>query len=182
MEGRGQRAEDPRHGLPCPALSGRDPDRAARGRRHPGHGKLLRHRQRRRTGDARRGGRALRLHRRPGSRVQSRGYDPAALCLHEDRRGLRQPLRLLRDPVPAGSLPQPEDGGLRRRGRGSGRRRRPGADRGGPGYLPLRRGSLRQAHAARAASPVLPRGGLALDPRPLHLSRRADRRADRRHR
>ena len=34
-----------------------------------------------------------------------------ALRLSAHRRGVQQPLRLLRDPLPAGQLPQPPDGG-----------------------------------------------------------------------
>ena len=125
--------------------------------------------------------RRIRRHRPARRRAGARAHDAGALCLPQDRRGLRQPLLLLCDPQSARALPQPRHGGHPAGGAPAGRRAasrelivvaqdtsRYGIDLYGERKLPE---LLRELLQNRRP---------ALDPRALPLSRRDDRRADRR--
>ena len=69
-------------------------------------------------------------------------YAPV-VCLSADRRGLRQPLRLLRDPLPPWQVPQPSHERASGRGSGAGLRRGEGTDRHRAGHHPVRHGPQR---------------------------------------
>ena len=75
-------------------------------------------------------------HPRPDRRVRPGADHAGPLCLPAHRRGLRQPLRLLRDPVPAGTIPQPPHGGRAGGGKAAGRRRCEGAASSSPRTSP----------------------------------------------
>ncbi|CAN4016361.1 Conserved hypothetical integral membrane protein, partial [Dysosmobacter welbionis] len=141
--------EDPGHRLHDPAVQAGRSERAAGGGRHSGHRQLRRYLRRHRRGDGGLWPEALppgqHPHRPPG-----RGTHPVhapLVCLPPHRRGVRQPLRLLCDPLPAGQIPQPPHGGPSGRGQGAGGRRREGAAGHRPGYHPVWNGPERRAPA-----------------------------------
>ena len=78
----------------------------------------------------------FRGHQRPGGRAAPGAVHPPALCLSADCGGVQQPLRLLRDPLPAGQLPLPPDGGDPGRGPGPGGRTASGSASSSPRILP----------------------------------------------
>ena len=156
--------------------------RAAGGGRHPGHRQLRRHLRCHRRGDGRRPA-ALppgqHPHRPPG-----RGAHPVhapLVRLPPHRRGVRQPLRLLRDPLPPGQIPQPPHGGPAGRGPGAGVRRRQGAAGHRPGHHPVRHGPERRAPALGPPAGAV-QAGLPLDPAPLPVPGRDHGGPDRHHR
>ncbi len=94
----------------------------------------------------------------------ARAVHPGLHSLPENRRGLRQPMFLLRHPDDPRALPQPPHGGCGAGGPPARGERREGADPRRAGYEPLRRRSLRKARPARTFGQAVRNRGPALDP------------------
>ncbi len=120
-----------------------------------------------------------RPHRRAGRRAHPLHAPLVRLPPH--RGGVRQPLRLLRDPLPPGQVPQPPHGGPAGRGPGAGVRRRQGAAGHRPGHHPVRHRPERRAPALGPPAGAV-QAGLPLDPAPLPVPGRDHGGPDRHHR